>query len=616
MSESVSSFPRTAGPATETRAHRPPVASASIEMSRAPIGTSSAGEVATSTVTARSPSTTPDRAWPRIVGFYVFIGMGALAGMTAESWSSWMDWAGQPWTSEACRWSVVALVGTTALSFLNTRPIFVVLAAALFAMTAYSSNLLLANKLAKWTLPFVGNAAASTVLAVAAAVFGYLVHSSSKPKAPSVRGVLSVAIVSLAGIGAVRGWFTWSDVATRLGPGAVNVVTEWGQEVVWATVLILTAIGVSWSRTRPVHLLNAVLLVSLAYACVKGGYSREVQFPELSQGGTLISIEHDSYTNVASWRWVIAAELVCLSAVLIHMAAGIGALTGLFAIVWMTVGLGLYQSIGTMALVQGGSNVIGGAMSPLAGMGLPIAAPSVPPRTNAATINRSTVGNEPVAIGADRSSENIELRRAKMQAMDASMKNARLSEQQRMAQLFRDAGPSLIGDLTIYGWMLLTSLFAGVIAVCGLRMLSENSGYRYLCTATLWVGFMGGAIALAMVWPKEPGQTWDKWLAAFRYGRHHEYVFWLTFVGAMAFFGIWALATSRRPAAWTNVAVMSILLGTLTSMSAAAILIRFGGFPPLPVWVYAVAAASQSSLMWVLLFRVNPLGPPRHATAD
>lgn len=610
VSESVSSFPRTAGPVTESRASRPPVAGASMEMSRAPIGTSSAGEVATSTVTARSPSTTPDRAWPRIVGFYVFIGMGALAGMTAESWSSWMDWAGQPWTSETCRWSVVALVGTTALSFLNTRPIFVVLAAALFAMTAYSSNLLLANKLAKWTLPFVGNAAASTVLAVAAAVFGYLVHSSSKPKAPSVRGVLSVAIVSLAGIGAVRGWFTWSDVATRLGPGAVNVVTEWGQEVVWATVLILTAIGVSWSRTRPVHLLNAVLLVSLAYACVKGGYSREVQFPELSQGGTIISIEHDSYTNVASWRWVIAAELVCLSAVLIHMAAGLGALTALFAIVWMTVGLALYHSIGTMALVQGGSNVLGGALSPLGGMGLPVN--PVRPATIQPSRTTPVPASNPELAKANA---DIELARIKSEAMLA-MRNARGAEADREAAMQKAARPSVISDLTIYGWMLLTSLFAGVLAVCGLRMLSENAGYRYLCTATLWVGFMGGAIALAMVWPKEPGQTWDKWLAAFRYGRYHEYVFWLTFIGAMAFFGIWALATSRRPAAWTNVAVMSILLGTLTSMSAAAILIRFGGFPPLPVWVYAVAAASQSSLMWVLLFRVNPLGPPRHATAD
>lgn len=531
--------------------------------------------------------------------------------MTAESWSSWMAWAGEPWSSEACRWSIVALVGTTALSFLNTRPIFVVIAAALFAMTAYSSNLLLANKLAKWTLPLIGNAAASTVLAASAAVFGYLVHTSSKPKAPSVRGVLSVAIVSIAGIGAMRGWFTWSDVATRLGPGAVNVVTEWGQEVVWATVLILTAIGVSWSRTRPVHLLNAVLLVSLAYACVKGGYSREVQFPELSQGGTLISIEHDSYTNVASWRWVIAAELVCLSAVLIHMAAGLGALTALFAIVWMTVGLGLYHSIGTMALVQGGSTMLGGALAPLGGMGLPVNPPVRPATIQPSRATSDPIGNPDLA----KASADIERARIKSEAMLA-LRNARGADAERAAAMQKAARPSIISDLTVYGWMLLTSMFAGVLAVCGLRMLSENAGYRYLVTTLLWVAFIGGTVALAMCWPKESGQAWDKWLAAFRYGRYHEYVFWLVFVGAMAFVGIWALAASKRPAAWINLAVASILLGTLTSLTAAAILISFGGFPPLPVWSYVVAAASQSSLMWVLLFRVNPMGTPRHSTAN
>ncbi|MEK6643451.1 MAG: hypothetical protein AABZ08_06035 [Planctomycetota bacterium] len=612
VSESVSGMLRvgTSGGPADARA---PTVDPRMDMSRAPIGTSSAGAIGQSAAAkARALASSGDGAWPRIVGFFVFILTGVLAGMSASSWALVMAWAGEPWTSEACRWSVVAFLGITALSCLNTRPVFVVIAAALFAVTGYTTNLLLAEKAVKWSNSMFGDGHALAALAGASAVFGYLVHATSRPRAPSARGILSLLIVALACLGTVRGWFTWSDAAKRISPGAVSIVSEWGQEVTWATVLVLTAVGVSWSRTRPVHLLNAVMLVALAYACIRGGYSREVQFPELSQGGTLIKIDHDTYTNVDVWRWVIAVELVCLSAVLIHLSAGLGALTTLFAVVWMCVGLGMYQSVGTMALVHGGYNALGGAMAPLNGMGLPIGPMVSPTRPTSTQVNNATASSG-IASSMENATANMELNRLNADAMRAS-KKARLTEQELMAQLLRDSGPSLIGDLAVYGWMLLTSVFAGVLAVCGLRMVSEHVGYRYFCFGLVWAGLLAGGVALAMAWPKESGQAWEKWLAAFRYGRHHEYVFWLVFVGTMGFAGIWALVTSPRAASWTNLAVAAILLGTATSLVAAAILIRFGGFPPLPVWVYAIVAAGQSSLAWVLLFRVNPVSVQRRET--
>ncbi len=603
VSESVSGMLRvgTSGAPADARAQ---TVDPRMNMSRAPIGTSTVGAVGQSAAAkARTVSLSGDGAWPRVVGFFVFILTGALAGLSASSWASIMAWVGEPWTCEACRWSVVAFLGITALSCLNTRPIFVVIAAALFALTCYTTNLLLAAKAVKWSNAVFGDGHASAALAGASAIFGYLVYATSRPRAPSARGILSLLIVALACLGTVRGWFTWSDAARRIGPGAESIVLEWGQEVTWATVLVLTAVGVSWSRTRPVHLLNAVMLVALAFACIKGGYSREVQFPELSQGGTLIKIDHDSYTNVDVWRWVIAVELVCLSAVLIHLSAGLGALTTLFAVVWMCAGFGLYHSVGTMALIQGGSSILGGAMDPLGGMGLPIGSsvPQVKP-VSASTSKPSGAATE------------AELSRLKADAMSAT-RNAARGQQIREAAMQKAARPSFVSDLTVYGWMVLTSIFAGLVAVSGLRMVSEHSGYRYLCFGLLWVIVLTGGAALAMAWPKESGQAWDKWLAAFRYGRHHEYVFWLVFVGAMGFAGIWALVTSPRAASWTNLAVAAILLGTLTSMAAAAIMIRFGGFPQLPVWVYIVVAAGQSSLAWVLLFRVSPVAVQRRETA-
>lgn len=520
-------------------------------------------------------------------GLFFVVGAALLGSISISSWERAMHWAGPPWTSESFRWSVVALIATIGVSFLRARPIFVVIYSAMFAVTALTIDLLIGGKASRMAEAVAGPGGVMAALAAGSAAFGYLVYSDPSARAPSVRGIFGFLVVAAGATGVARGWFSWKETAALFGPAAVKVVSEWGHEVTWATVLVVTAIGVSFSRTRPVHLLNAVLLAGLAYYCVKCGYSVTKPFPELSSAAKTIQIEYESYTNVDMWRWVVAVELVCLAAVLLHMSLGMGAISLATALAWMFVGLAIYNSVSTMSVMRAGGTAVAIGMAPLENMGLPV--------TPSPTLGRGSDTPGMRALGQP----TADLVRG------AAPNGQALQAERFMQQVAR---PGMIRETTLTAWIILTAVFAGVIAVTGLRMMSEHVGTRIVAEMLLWLGLFLGAFALAWVWPKDPSQSWEEWLVAFKFSRYHVFVIWLVFVATMAVAGVWALLLSRRVGTWVHAAAAAVFLGTAASLVGAAVLIAFGGFPRLPVWIYCVIAAGQSSLAWALMLHANP--PP------
>jgi hypothetical protein len=313
-----------------------------------------------------------------------------------------------------------------------------------------------------------------------------------------------------------------------------------------------------------------------------------------------IKIDVESYANVDGWRWAVGVELGCLSAVLLHMSLGMGALSVVFALSWMIAGLSVYHTMGTLSLAkvfgQGTAMSVGG---PLGNMGLPTG----PNETRTGSVGvppDSRSGGQSPAVNSFESRVGTPRPASALSRQD----------EKEIAAIQREATVREVGTLA---WMFATSIFAGIIAVSGLRMISEDATYRSCATFMLWLVFLCGIFMLAWVWPRDPGQSWEEWLAAFKFSHYHKYLFWLAFLGSMSVAGIWALLLSKRSGAWIQGSVAAIILGTATSLVGAAVMIRFGGFKPLPVWVYCVLAAGQSSLAWALLFHLNP--PMRRTAA-
>jgi len=537
---------------------------------------------AKTTVVAASVSgaASRERHWVHIFGLLFVVGACALGAVPLSNWSAfWQSW-GFTGSQESWKWATVALVATTGVSFLKARPIFVVIYAFMFGVATVALDALIAGKLVRAVDRMLGAGMSPLALVIASAVFGYLVYTNSRAAAPRGRTLIGFGFVAFASLGAALGWIDWKTPAERIGPAAVKIASEWGNEVTWATVLIFTAVGVSFSRARPVHLLNAVLLTALAYACVRGGYSRNHTFPELSTGTKLIQIEYESYSNVDTWRWVVAVELCCIAAILLHASLGMGALNVAFALTWMIVGMAAYKSIGTMSVARAfGSGTALAMEGPLENMGLPVGAAQ---------------GEAGLAARGDSMAGGLK--------QMSALRSTTHGEQEAL----KLQGQIVIRELTTLAWVTLTALLAGVIGVTGFRMMAESMAVRVSVAALLWLGLFIGAFALIWVWPKDPAQSWEQWLAAFKFSRYHLYLIWLIFVASMAIVGIWSLLTAKQVAMCSHAAAAAVFLGTAVSLVAAAVLITFGGFPKLPVWVYCVLAAGQSSLAWALLFHLNP----------
>lgn len=502
-------------------------------------------------------------------------GIEAAAQPATDAWLT-----NRPWTAESARWLASIVLGLLGLSCLRARALSAVVTAALFAVAAYTCDILTGGKLRWLAASVFGDASPRYVLPIVSAIFGYVVHAALTKEGASLRGVIGLLIVAAAALGTINGWYDWTPLINKLGPNAADAMKDWGVESTWATVLILTALGVAASRTKPVFLLVALTLGCLAWYCVSSGMTEMRSFPSLAKGDYIPSVEHVSYKNVEPWRWVVAAELGLLAIVLAHMSLGMGVLNVGFALFWMFGGLTVYNSISNMSFIRAisegaaigaqhrASTLPTASTDPLSGFGLPVAAP--------------TPAGQP--IQPVPTSQDEALRQARMRAMQGMQR------------------PVQVREVTPLVWMLSTAVLAGIFAVVGVAMMTSSQNLRLATLCALWLVCGVLCTTLYFLWPKDY-TTFEGWLAAFRYSRYHIGVYWIAFLASAGLAGIWALRPTADTAAWVHASAAAILLGTCLSLGAAAILIGFGNFPKLPAWVYIAMTVGQSSLMWALLMR-------------
>lgn len=414
----------------------------------------------------------------------------------------------------------------------------------LIGISGFCANMLIESKI-EWSW-----------MVLMAVCLGYLIHASGRIAKLSVRGLFSWAVIVLCAVGCSQGWFDWSALGSRLGDGAARFLENWGADLfTWLTVLVLTAIGVSCSKTKPIHFLNAGLLAALAYYCFQDGFVQMVSFPEL--GENIPPLPKESIDNIDPWRWVVLGELVLLAIVLLHMSMGVGSLTVAFAAAWLALVLHVDKEYGADAMF--------------------------------AVIQANSLANQKPGAGT-RSPLSFFPRTA-----NEGKSQDRLSPEQVKANLVK--AQTRVG--VIFIWVYLTAILAGLIAVSGLRMLILHKRARIWACFGLWFALGLGVAWLWTIWPE--ANDFQSRLSAFVLPAAHRYAIGLVGLGFAALLGSWALWEDSRYDHWLYVAISSILIGTALTLIAVAVIIRFGGFEVMPVWVYVAIAAGQSSMMWILL---------------
>lgn len=537
--------------------------------------------------------------WGGLAGFALLVGATLLALVSQPAWAAALEWAPPALAGETARWLTTALLGVAGLSFLRARPILVVVSGALFAFTAWCADLLLDHRLSGFINGLFGDGASLVVLPIAAAAFAFFVFANPRPESLSVRGITSLLLIALAALGTVRGWYDWPALAGYLGPTVSSAVSKWSEECIWATVLILTAVGVVSSRTKPIHFLNALLLGALAYHCVIAGYSETREFAELARGDYVPTIEFMSYKNVEPWQWVIAAELAGLGVLLLHLSLGLGALNVGFALAWMAVGLSVFNSIGRLSAAKLFSEgLVSAAAAPSPGPA------SAPP--NESTANWGLPAGAAPASSTDPSQRTTAGPRTARPDAPADPFGAGRSTRQSLEGQRR----MVISQIVSVVWIYLIAILAGLFAAGGLNQLLQDPRARIVLATLLAFAFGLALMAICIVWPRDSNQPWTKWFAAFLLSRYARRAIWVAFLGSTALASLGALALAPRRALWVNVSAAAILVGTVASLVGATFLIHFGGFPHLPAWVYVAIAAGQSSLAWVLLTHLNVSAKP------
>jgi hypothetical protein len=521
------------------------------------------------------PAMTGGAIFGHTLGLLLTIGAGLLAVLSDESWLSLASRIGPIMSHDWARWLVITVLGLAGISFLPCKPIAFAAIAGQAALCFYCADQLLAGFFSEKLLGRLMPGWSAQALVIASLSIAYLMLASRRAGGFNLRSTIGLILIALAALGTLKGWYNWARLEPAVGSDAARLLTLWSQECTWAVLVIVTAIGVSFSRTRTVHLLMAVLLVALAVHCVSTGMTKIHTFPELSKTSELITIDHRSYENVALWRWIVALELVCIACVLVHMASGMGALTLVCAITWMFVGLSLYDSVGRMSLTKSGFDSM--LMKSFGAPGLatdngwlPVA--GQPPANQGGVTGQNAPG---VLTAADH------------RAMQTAQRQA------------------VVREVTPLAWMLLTAIFAGVIAVCGVRMMAQSSPAQSILRFATWILFISALVVVVYNWPREAGQPWEKWALSFRYSRQHIWGLWVIFLGSAAVVGNWALHRGSQMTSWAYAAAGCIFLGTASTLVGAALLICYGGFPQLPTWTYAMIAALQSSMAWALLIYTN-----------
>lgn len=584
-------------------------------------------------------------------GFALVVIASSLGVLGKEGWADLIGWESLSaklveWgASESVlqfidvwpRWILISLAGLWAVSFLQSRPISTLLRA-LFAAGLMVLSAQAVGSLCGLDLPWQAFVIGSLGIA-------YLIYTECETASLRLGTFVGLILVALGGIGAAGGWFDPSVMAKTFGYAdkLPTVVSEYRDEFAWAIVLILSTLGVSRSRTKPVHVLNAVILAALAYHCV--------QSASISNGGL---------SEVVVWRWVLAAELALVATVVLHAALGVGGLTIAFAAVWMVVGTSLYKEIGTWSLMRTMGNEFSfavGAMNgdsgggrggsgsqnrvkqkPLANWGLPVGGStqnrmSVPPNRHSSTsVPANRAPRSSTAIGPAQANAKASAKApakvsatapakapakaqtkaqtktpTKAQASRSHVSNDALeaARTEALSSLMLSRQQESVREVTRQAWMFLSAILAGLILITGFNLLSQNSGYRLCVFILLWAGFAFSIGALWTLSPREPGQTWTSWVLDWTQSEYRIHAMWTLCLGTAAIAGIWALIRGGRREKWVYTAIVSIFIGTALSLLGVAVFIRFGDFSPLPVWTYATMTIGQSSLAWVLMMHLS-----------
>jgi len=507
----------------------------------------------------RSPAAAPAAGMLRNAVGLVLVVLGGLLAVVAIEQPRPPEWMintlGLSENYEGICWISAVLLFLAGGATLRARFVPFIVATAAICIATFCANLIAGFDL-HWGWMLVG-----------ALGLGFLLYARPPGARLDVRSFIGLALVAVAGLGHVRGWFDWTGLSAWLGPTASSFVAEWGVECGWATAMVVVAFGVAFSDTRLTHFLTALLVAAIAYYCIDSGMLRTVHYEQWPD------ITYRSMHNVESWRWVASSSLGLVALVLLYMSTGIGTLTFVFAIAWMVVGLMVFKSVATMSFARTGWDMYassGGMFSPLSNMGLPVAPDAGQPAPPVAEPAPTSVGD---AI-------------------------ARSDWRQNRQHVVREVTPLV--------WMLLTSIFAGIIAATGLRSVSNHTAYRGWLTCLLWMGFGAATIRLFQISPPPvEWSRWVDWLLDWTQSTYRGPAFWAVFLGTTAFAGTWALRRESRRDTWMTAGIVCAFLGTAASLLSVFVMIEEGGFPRLPTWVYVMVTAAQSSLMWILLLYMN-----------
>ncbi len=409
-------------------------------------------------------------------------------------------------------------------------------------------------------------------IVIGAAGVAYILQSGRERITAPPIGMLGYMLVFVSLMAVTRQWFNWPAIieyaSTRwdaLGSADVTAFfNQWGELVTWCIVLALATLGASFSKGRLLHVLGATMLVILVISLFKNAYHELVHFPSL--GPNVKPLDKYSLTNITPWQWMVLVEVGILCAILIYRGLGAGGLTIAVAAVWLLAGYQVDKTAGRMMMSR--------------------------------EISQQMVNelNQP------------EYATDAAPAIGAAKRQVSPEEQTKM----------IVTATTPVVWFYLNTIFAGLIGLCGIRMMVGDASARWWINNFLWVAFALSVMWIYSNWPvdryalalqsagrPDEGFSIERLLGILSVHPIHQTIAATVALFMAAFAGTWALRWNSRYDTWLYVAATMVFLGTLASFGTLAIMIQYSFLEPLPIVSYIALAVAQSSLMWVLLLHVN-----------
>lgn len=433
-------------------------------------------------------------------------------------------------------------------------------------------------------------------IAMPAVGLAYLIEAGPKPAGITIRGVLGFGFVLVALVGLVLGFFflprwggsgeviaksiqnhgpsyLWSEPAeaTSVWMLSARFVDQWKDVVMWGAALLAASIGAVLCKDKLLRFLSACMITTVAVLLFKSAYVHWHYFPTL--GENIAPQPQWSLGNIELWQWLALAELVIVTAVLVYKSIGAGGLTVAVALLWLCCGLHVDTYAGRLVSVR--------VLSPVAAQKL---SSTTSPTMSAELHKRASSNHGPsggLIFGGNR------------------------------AQL---TSADIAGAAAPLGWFYLTCFLIGIITAGGLRMLIRSRDARTWVMCGLWLLFAVLAAYVYWHWPRAKYADSAEWLVTTLTSHPiHRMLALALAAGGAAFFGTWSLRWNSRYHTWLYAAATAIFISTVLSFVALAVMIRWGGFPALPVVTYIVLAVGQSALMWVLLLHANFVKPENAA---